>query len=79
MRYPDEALRKKVEGKVTVRFNVQPDGALTDFQVLKGIGSGCDEELIRLIKDGPAWKPATQGDEAVIDQIKVRFKFELPR
>jgi TonB family protein len=79
LRYPDEALTNKAEGKVTVRFTVQPDGALTGFEVVKGIGFGCDEELIRLIKNGPAWKPAMQGDKPVVDKVKVRFKFELPK
>jgi TonB family protein len=79
LKYPDEAVSGKIEGKVTVRFTVQPDGGLTDFEVLKGIGSGCDEELIRLIKNGPIWRPATQGAAPVADKVKVRFRFELPR
>ena len=62
-----------------MRFTVEPDGALTDFEVLRGIGSGCEEELIRLIRNGPAWRPATQGTAPVADKVKVRFKFELPR
>lgn len=78
MSYPQEALNNKVQGKVTVRFTVQPDGALTDFEVMKGIGSGCDEELIRLLKEGPSWKPAKQGDTPVPDKVKVRLRFELP-
>ncbi len=78
VRYPEEALANKVEGKVTIRFSVQPDGKLTDFEVIKGLGRGCDEELIRLIRQGPPWKPATQGDRPVADKVKVRFKFQLP-
>lgn len=78
MSYPQQALNNKVQGKVTVRFTVQPDGALTDFEVMKGIGSGCDEELIRLLKEGPSWKPAKQGDRPVPDKVKVRLRFDLP-
>ena len=78
VQYPAEALRNKTEGRVTVRFTVQADGALTDFEVLKGIGSGCDEALIQAIKSGPAWKPSMQGDRAVVDKVKVRYRFSLP-
>jgi TonB family protein len=76
--YPQEASLNKVEGRVTVRFTVQPDGQLSDFEVLKGIGYGCDEELIRAIKAGPAWDPASRGGVMLSDKVKVRYKFELP-
>lgn len=79
LKYPAEAIKNKIEGKVTVRFTVEPDGQLTNFEVVKGIGYGCDEELIRLIRQGPSWKPSAQGDRAIRDQVKVRFRFELPR
>lgn len=78
VKYPEEALRNKAEGRVTVRFTVEPSGALSGFEVLKGIGHGCDEELIRAIREGPAWKPSRRGETPVRDSVKVRFKFELP-
>ena len=78
LRYPAEALAKKVEGRVMVEFTVESDGTLTDFIILKGIGSGCDEELIRLIKEGPKWLPSKVGNVSVNDQAKVRLKFDLP-
>lgn len=78
VKYPEEALRNKAEGRVTVRFTVEPSGALSGFEVLKGIGHGCDEELIRAIQEGPAWKPSRRGDSPVRDTVKVRFKFQLP-
>lgn len=78
IKYPEAALRNKTEGRVTIRFTVEPNGNLADFEVIKGIGYGCDEELIRLVKEGPAWKPSTRGGQPLRDQVKVRFKFELP-
>jgi TonB family protein len=78
VRYPREALSNKTEGRVTVRFTVEPTGQLTNFQVVRGIGSGCDEELIRAIKEGPSWQPGKQGDVPLADKVKVRFKFQLP-
>lgn len=78
VKYPEEAIKNKAEGRVTVRFTVEPSGQLTGFEILKGIGSGCDEELIRAIKEGPQWKPAKQGTRAISDKVKVRYRFELP-
>ena len=79
VRYPAEAMGNKVEGRVTVRFTVDPTGALSDFEVVKGIGYGCEEELIRAIQAGPPWNPSKRGERALPDQVKVRFRFELPR
>ena len=78
VKYPRQAIENKTEGKVTVRFTVEPTGQLTDFEVVKGIGSGCEEELIRAIQQGPYWKPSTNGDQPVRDKVRVRFRFHLP-
>jgi TonB family protein len=79
MQYPKEALDNKVEGKVTVQFVVEPNGELTEFNVIKGIGFGCDEELIRLIKQGPRWIPSKRNGSAVRERVKVRLRFQLPK
>jgi TonB family protein len=79
LKYPKEALANKVEGKVTVQFVVEPNGQLSDFKILKGIGFGCEEELLRLIRQGPAWIPSKKNNQAVAEKIKVRLKFELPK
>lgn len=79
VRYPKEALEKKIEGRVTVEFFVEPDGALTNFILIRGIGEGCDEELIRLIKEGPKWEPSKKDGVPIRDKVRVRLKFELPK
>lgn len=78
LRYPEQAKTNKVDGRVTVEFTVEPNGTLTNFIIIRGIGSGCDEELIRLIKEGPKWVPTKKDNVAVQDKAKVRLKFELP-
>ena len=57
LRYPVQARQNKVHGKVYIGFVVEKNGSLSDFNVIKGIGSGCDEEAIRVLKSSPAWKP----------------------
>jgi TonB family protein len=78
IRYPKEAVDKKVEGRVTVEFTVEPNGSLTNFVVVRGIGVGCDEELIRLVREGPKWEPTRKDGTAVRDKVRVRLKFDLP-
>ena len=78
LRYPNEARQRKIEGKVVIEFVVLPDGSLTNFRVLKGIGFGCDEEVIRLIKEGSAWLPTLQNNIAVREKVRVQLRFKLP-
>ena len=77
--YPQQAIENKVEGRVTIQFTVESTGLLSNFSVLKGIGAGCDEEVIRLVRQGPKWYPTKRSNEAVRDRVKVRMKFVLPK
>ena len=58
--YPRTAAKMGVSGKVFVQFVVEKDGKLTDIQVVKGIGAGCDEEAVRVVSEAPNWKPGKQ-------------------
>lgn len=78
LRYPQQALESNVKGRVTVSFTVHSDGRVDEFNVLKGLGFGCDEEVIRLVKDGPKWSPTTQDGEPVESEVRVRVKFAPP-
>ena len=78
LRYPQQALDNQVKGRVTIQFTVHADGSLDEFNVLKGLGYGCDEEVIRLVKDGPTWSPTTEDNVAVESEVRVRVKFALP-
>ena len=76
-KYPDQARRIGVEGKVFVQFVVDKDGSITDVQVIKGIGSGCDEEAIRVVKSAPKWTPGKQRGRPVKVRISVPITFKL--
>ncbi len=65
LRYPVKARESKTQGKVYIGFIVEKNGTLTDFKVIKGIGNGCDEEAIRVLKLSPAWKPGMAEGKAV--------------
>ena len=57
LKYPSEARSKGITGVVSLRFKVGEDGKPSDITVVKSLGSGCDEEAIRLLKNGPKWQP----------------------
>lgn len=76
--YPTAAKDNNISGEVIVSFIVNSDSTLTDFNIEKGIGYGCDQELIRLIKAGPPWIPATKEGAFVNERTKVSFVFDRP-
>lgn len=76
--YPEVALENSIEGKVTIQFTVEATGQLSDFKILRSLGYGCDEEVIRLIKAGPKWNPTKRNEEPIKGKVKVRLKFQLP-
>jgi TonB family protein len=76
--YPQSAIDNKIEGRVTVEFFVETNGSLSDFTIVRGIGGGCDEELIRLIRQGPKWVPTKKDNLPIRDKARVRLNFQLP-
>ena len=65
IRYPAEAVTKNIQGKVMVEFVVEKDGSISQPRVFKGIGGGCNEESLRVVKLMPKWKPAKQAGKFV--------------
>lgn len=75
--YPKTAQEKGVEGTVYVSFIVDEDGSLQNPKILRGIGSGADEEAMRLVANAPKWTPGQQRGKNVPVEMKVPIKFEL--
>lgn len=76
LRYPQEAMNNNIKGRVTVQFTVDTRGIIGDFEVIKKLGYGCDEEVIRLVKEGPKWLPTTQDAVPIESIVRVRMKFD---
>ncbi|MBQ9509795.1 MAG: TonB family protein [Bacteroidales bacterium] len=72
LKYPETAKEKNTQGRVLVTFIVEKNGSISDVKVVKGIGNGCDEEAVRVIKAMPKWKPGMQNGK------KVRVSFAIP-
>ncbi len=65
IKYPKEAEKKGIEGRVYVSFVVNEDGSVSDVKVLRGIGGGCDEEATRVVENMPNWEPGMQEGKPV--------------
>jgi TonB family protein len=70
VRYPASA--GNIKGTVKVAFTVKADGSLKDFKVINKLQPDCDTEAIRVIKEGPAWIPASDGKSGRV-QVDVPF------
>lgn len=77
LHYPDAAVSSGIEGQVVIKFIVNEDGHVSDAQVMRGIGGGCDEEALRIVRNMPAWKPGKQNGAAVKVFFMIPIRFEL--
>ncbi|WP_118972700.1 energy transducer TonB [Taibaiella koreensis] len=77
LQYPAKAVEAGVEGKVLVEFVVCENGALCEEKIIRRLGSGCDEEVLRVVKAMPRWQPARKDGKPVktIYRLPVQFKF----
>jgi protein TonB len=77
IKYPQMAKESGIQGTVYVTFVVEKNGSITDVRVLRGIGGGCDEEAVRVVKNSPKWSPGKQRGKPVRVQYNLPVKFIL--
>ena len=77
IKYPQIARETGIQGRVFVGFVVEPDGSVSNVKVLRGIGGGCDEEAVRVVKNMPKWKPGKQRGKAVRVSYMLPVNFKL--
>lgn len=76
-KYPKSAIEEKISGTVYVQFIVEKDGSISDVKVIRGIGGGCDEEAVRVIKQLPDWIPGKQNGVPVRAYFMIPITFNL--
>ena len=77
IKYPQIARESNVQGRVYLSFVVEPDGSVSNVKVLRGIGAGCDEEAMRVVKAMPKWSPGKQRGKAVRVSYNLPVNFKL--
>jgi len=75
--YPLQASQTGIHGTVYIQFVVDSDGKITDVKVLRGIGGGCDEEAVRVVKSMPQWHPGKQNGKTVKVLYNMSVVFRL--
>lgn len=78
VRYPETAIKAQVQGVVMVVFVVETDGSLTNIDVVKKIGGGCDEEAIRVTREMPKWDPGKRNGKPVRVMVRMPIVFRIP-
>jgi protein TonB len=76
--YPIMAIETYIQGRVFLTFVVEKDGSITNVKILRGIGSGCDEEAVRVVQAMPKWTPGRQMNRnvRVIFTLQISFKLQ---
>jgi periplasmic protein TonB len=72
IKYPEMAKESGIQGTVYLKFVIEKDGSVSNVSVQRGIGGGCDEEAVRVVKKMPKWQPAKQRGRPV------RVWFNMP-
>jgi protein TonB len=77
LRYPAVARENNVQGRVILNFVVEKDGTLSNIKIARGLGSGLDEESVRVLKLAKPWKPGIQNGHPVRVAYSIPFNFQL--
>ena len=77
LRYPEEAKKAGMQGRVVVQFLINKNGAISDASVLRSVDRLLDAEAVRLVRSMPRWKPGMQKGKAVTVKYTVPVLFKL--
>lgn len=77
IKYPEDAQKQKVEGRVLAKFVVETDGSISNIEVVKHAFPSLDAEAVRVIQAMPNWTPGKQKGQAVRVKFVVPINFNL--
>jgi TonB family protein len=75
--YPEKALKERTQGTVKLKFTVTATGSIEDLKVVDSLSKECDEEAMRLVREGPAWFPGIIGGRRTAQQVRIVVPFRL--
>ncbi|MBE6240161.1 MAG: TonB family protein [Bacteroidales bacterium] len=79
LKYPAEAVRDGVQGRVMVEFVVNKDGKVSDVKVVKGVSEELDAEAVKVVAASPKWKPAKLNGQKVRCSMTIPVEFRLEK
>ncbi len=78
LKYPEAAKKNRVQGTVIAGFTVDTDGSVSNVEIKRGIGSGCDEEVQRILTGMPRWIPGAKDGKPQKMSMTLPVAFRLP-
>ena len=72
IKYPKQAMKERIQGRVTVRFIVEKDGSISDVKPILSVHPLLNKEAVRVVESMPKWTPGKQNGKPV------RVRFNLP-
>lgn len=79
LKYPPDAVRDGIQGRVAVDFVIDEKGKVTDVKVARGVDPELDEEAVRVVSASPDWKPAKVRGQKVKCELSVYVEFRLEK
>ena len=79
LKYPQEAVRDGIQGRVMVEFVIGTDGKVTDVKVVKSVSPELDAEAVKVVSASPKWKPARLKGEKVRCSMTIPVEFRLEK
>ena len=77
IKYPEQAMKKGIQGRVVVSFIVEKDGRISNVRLLRSVESSLDKEAVRVVKSMPKWSPGKQNGKPVRVRFNVPVMFKL--
>ena len=77
MKYPEQAMKKGIQGRVAVSFIVEKDGSISNVSPIHPVHTLLDKEAVRVVKSMPKWSPGKQNGKPVRVQLIVPIMFKL--
>jgi TonB family protein len=77
VKYPEKAKDEEISGRVFISFVIEKDGSVSNVELKRGIGGGCDDEAVRVVKAMPKWKPGIKDGKPVRVSYMMPINFKL--
>lgn len=77
MKYPEQAMKEGIQGRVAVRFIVEKDGSISDVRPILSVHPLLNKEAVRVVESMPKWTPGKQNGKPVRVRFNVPVMFKL--
>jgi protein TonB len=77
LRYPAKSMKHATEGKIVVRFIVEPDGSLTNIEIIRSMNPECDKAALKAVEKMPKWDPGMEKGVFVASYYTLPITFAM--